>query len=115
MAHHVKMDFYAEGIGWVPCDPAAAMHSADAGFGREHYDMVISHFDFFQFNGRELGLLPGIGMIRPSRAQGNWEGRTVEHKIAVEVLASDDGNVTAPSRPAPPQVRKPVTKRRRGR
>ena len=36
---HVRLDFYAEGVGWVPGDPAQAIaeHSADACFGYERH------------------------------------------------------------------------------
>jgi transglutaminase-like putative cysteine protease len=62
---HVRLDFYAEGIGWVPGDPALAIakHSADAGFGREPTDMVIMHFDLIRHD-RTYYWLQGIGVVR---------------------------------------------------
>ena len=47
---HVRLEFYAEGVGWVSADPSQAIsrHSAAAGFGREPTDMVIMHFDLIR-------------------------------------------------------------------
>ena len=67
---HVRLDFYAEGVGWVPGDPsqAIARHSADAGFGREPTDMVIMHFDLIRFQ-RQYHWLQGIGAVRSINRQ----------------------------------------------
>ena len=111
---HMKMDFYAERIGWVPGDPAVAIgsHSAEAGLGQEHFDMVITHFDLLRINDRYQSL-QGIGVIRPVRAQGNGTGRTFEHEMVVEVLSADDRMATATSRPAESKAQKPAPTRRR--
>ena len=68
---HAKVDFYAEAVGWVPCDPAAAMHSADAGFGREHFDMVIT--TDFRFGDRDVACWHWyypLGIIEPGGEAG---------------------------------------------
>ena len=68
---HVKMDFYAEDVGWVPGDPAVAIgsHRAAAGFGRDHFDMVITHFDLVRLGGR-YHWMQGIG--NPPGAEHGW-------------------------------------------
>jgi transglutaminase-like putative cysteine protease len=110
---HVKMDFYAERIGWVPGDPAVAIgsHLAEAGLGQEHFDMVVTHFDMLRINDR-YQWLQGIGVIRPVRAQGNGTGRTFEHEMVVEVLSADDRTAAATSRSAESKARKRAATRR---
>ena len=63
---HVRMDFHAEGVGWVPGDPAVAIsaHSADAGFGRERTDMVIMHYDRSDFNVSTTGCKASAQSVR---------------------------------------------------
>ena len=86
---HVRLDFYAEGVGWVPGDPslAIAKHSADAGFGREPTDMVIMHFDLIKFE-RQYHWLQGIGTVRSinQNGEGSGAGLRLEHAMTVEVL-----------------------------
>jgi transglutaminase-like putative cysteine protease len=87
---HVRLDFYAEGVGWVPGDPALAIsrHSAGAGFGREPTDMVIMHFDLIRFE-RLYHWLQGIGTVRSinQNHEGTGAGLRLEHAMTVEVLA----------------------------
>jgi transglutaminase-like putative cysteine protease len=87
---HVRLDFYAEGIGWVPGDPslAIAKHSAGAGFGREPTDMVIMHFDLIRFE-RQYHWLQGIGTVRSinQNHEGTGAGLRLEHAMTVEILA----------------------------
>jgi transglutaminase-like putative cysteine protease len=113
-ASHAKADFYAEGVGWVPCDPAAATHSADAAFGRENYDMVFWHFDLLRFNDRDI-ILSGAGMIRAERGWGSAFDRTVERKFDFEVLSADGASAATQTQPATSQPRKSAPTRRRRR
>ncbi len=105
---HVRLDFYAEGVGWVPGDPALAIdkHSADAGFGREPADMVIMHFDLIKYD-RQYLWLQGIGTVRSiyQNDQGSVAGMRLEHAMTVEVLPDGEG-------PAPGKSRRAETKKR---
>ena len=86
---HVRLDFYAEGVGWVPGDPALAIsrRSAGAGFGREPTDMVIMHFDLIRFE-RQYHWLQGIGTVRSinQNHEGTGAGLRLEHEMTVEIL-----------------------------
>jgi transglutaminase-like putative cysteine protease len=90
---HVRLEFYAEGVGWVPGDPALAIsrHSADGGFGHEPTDMVIMHFDLIRVD-HQYHWLQGIGAIRSinHNEEGNAAGMSLEHTMTVEVLTGDD-------------------------
>jgi transglutaminase-like putative cysteine protease len=98
---HVRLEFYAAGVGWVPCDPslAIARRSADAGFGREPTDMVIMHFDLIRFD-QQYHWLQGIGAVRSinHNEEGRGAGMSLDHKMTVEILAQSD-------EPAPPDSR----------
>jgi transglutaminase-like putative cysteine protease len=87
---HVKLDFYAEDVGWVPADPAVAVgsHRALAGFGREHFDMVITHFDLIRLHGK-YHWMQGIGIAESLSGQGSGGGSSFEHTMAVEELPLD--------------------------
>ncbi len=75
------MDFYAEGVGWVPGDPSVAIaeNSADAGFGHEPPDMVIMHFDLIRFQ-HQYHWLQGIGIVRSINVneEGTTDGMSLE-------------------------------------
>jgi transglutaminase-like putative cysteine protease len=113
---HVKMDFYAEDVGWVPGDPAVAIgsHRADAGFGREHFDMVITHFDLVRLGGR-YQWLQGIGTLQARNTEGSGGRITLDHAMRVEVLPPDNGPTPAASRAVEPEQRGPATARPRNR
>jgi transglutaminase-like putative cysteine protease len=90
---HVRLDFYAEGVGWVPGDPSLAISrgSADAGFGRESTDMVIMHFDLIRFQ-REYFWLQGIGVVRSINVNhdASGAGMSLDHAMIFEVLQEGD-------------------------
>jgi transglutaminase-like putative cysteine protease len=112
---HVKMDFYAQEVGWVPCDPAVAIgsHRADAGFGREHFDMVITHFDLVRLGGR-YQWLQGIGNFQALNSGGG--GRiSFDHAMRVEILPTDNARVLVPSESVQSDQPGPTTKRSRTR
>jgi transglutaminase-like putative cysteine protease len=113
---HVRLDFYAEGVGWVPGDPALAIgkHSADAGFGREPTDMVIMHFDLIKFE-RQYHWLQGIGTVRSINlnGEGSGAGLRLEHAMTVEVLPDGDAPAPADSRRDAAKKRASVPARRR--
>jgi transglutaminase-like putative cysteine protease len=89
---HVKVDFYAEDVGWIPADPAASVgsHRALAGFGREHFDMVIAHFDLIRLHGK-YHWMQGIGVAESLSGQGSGGGTSFEHSMTVEELPLDSG------------------------
>jgi hypothetical protein len=110
------MDFYAEDVGWVPGDPAVAIgsHRADAGFGREHFDMVITHFDLVRLLGR-YQWLQGIGVLQ-ARNSGESGGRiTFDHAMRVETLPDDIGVTKSDTKPFEPEQQGPATDRPRNR
>jgi transglutaminase-like putative cysteine protease len=113
---HVRMDFYAEGVGWVPADPSMAIsrQSADAGFGKEQSDMVIMHFDLIRFQHRYCWL-QGIGGVRSiNENDGTGAGMTLEHVMTVENLSSDDEPAAGAPRPDRSKKRKSASTRRSG-
>jgi transglutaminase-like putative cysteine protease len=78
---HIRMDFYAEGVGWVPGDPSVAIaeDSANAGFGHEPTDMVVMHFDLIRFQ-HQYHWLQGIGVVRSinQNDEGSTAGMSLE-------------------------------------
>ena len=94
------MDFFAEGVGWVPGDPSVAIadDSALAGFGRESTDMVIMHFDLIRFQ-RQYHWLQGIGAVRSINRndEGSTAGMSLEAAMTVETCLP----ATNPSRGVP--------------
>jgi len=98
---HVRLDFYAEGVGWVPGDPsrAIAARSADEGFGNEPTDMVIMHFDLIRFQ-HQYHWLQGIGAVRSinQNEEGSTTGMSLEHVMTVEAQPDDDGVAPGASR-----------------
>ena len=113
---HVRLDFYADGVGWVPGDPSVAIaeESADAGFGREPTDMVIMHFDPIRFQ-RLYHWLQGIGAVRSinQNNEGTTAGKSLEHTMTVEVLPADDEPAAGASQGDGSRKREPPTIRRR--
>jgi transglutaminase-like putative cysteine protease len=117
---HVKMDFYADEIGWVPADPAVAVgsHRAEPGFGRDHFDMVITHFDLIRLDDR-YQWLQGIGTAHSLSAQGSGAGMTFEHSMQVEVLSEDaevrreTARPVEDTEPPAPASARPRSRRRR--
>lgn len=87
---HVKTEFYAAGVGWVPADPAGAVQhdlTPDAGryFGADPGDFLAFHvdpnlsLDAGQLGGRAVGNLQtpawwasGRGTTTPARATEGW-------------------------------------------
>jgi transglutaminase-like putative cysteine protease len=113
---HVRMEFYAEAVGWVPGDPSMAIaeHSADGGFGQERSDMVIMHFDLIRFQ-HTYCWLQGIGGVRSRNEElGTGAGMTLEHAMTVEVLAGDDEPAAGTSRKDRSRKRRPAPLRRNG-
>jgi transglutaminase-like putative cysteine protease len=89
---HVKMEFYADGVGWVPADPAVAIgsHRAGAGFGRDCFDMIITHFDVIRINGKHQWM-QGTAIVQ---AQGTSDGGgkiSFDHSMRVEILPLEKG------------------------
>jgi hypothetical protein len=96
---HIRMDFYSDGVGWVPGDPSVAIaeNSADAGFGHEPPDMVIMHFDLIRFQ-HQFHWLQGIGIVRSINVndEGSTAGMSLEAAMTVEELSV--GDEAAPGR-----------------
>jgi hypothetical protein len=112
---HVRMDFYAEAVGWVPGDPAVSIssHTADASFGRERSDMVIMHFDLIRYQ-HDYCWLQGIGVVRSINDEGgSGAGMTLEHVMTVEDLSADDAPEPAAPRHDGSRKRKATPTRRR--
>jgi transglutaminase-like putative cysteine protease len=113
---HVKMDFYAEGVGWVPGDPSVAIgsHRAGVGFGREHFDMIITHFDVVRLSGK-YQWLQGIATLQALNT-GRSSGRiALDHAMRVEVLPLENGPTTSAAQAVEPEEGSPATKHSRNR
>jgi transglutaminase-like putative cysteine protease len=113
---HVKMDFYANEIGWVPADPAVAVgsHRAEPGFGREHFDMVITHFDLVRLRD-QYHWMQGIGTAHSLAAQGSALGMTFEHSMQAEVLPLEADLTRETAKPVDPEKPTPAPVRSRNR
>jgi hypothetical protein len=113
---HIRLDFYADGVGWVPGDPSVAIaeESTDAGFGREPTDMVIMHFDLIRFQ-RLYHWLQGIDAVRSinQNNEGTTAGMSLEHTMTFEVLPAADEPAPGASQGDGTRKREPPTTRRR--
>ncbi len=109
---HVKIDFYADGVGWVPGDPAVAIgsHHADAGFGHDHFDMLIAHFDVIKLEGK-YHWLQGIPILQIINLDGSGGNISSEYAMEAEVLPLDSASSTA----SEAEQQGPPTKRSRKR
>ena len=111
---HVKIDFYAQDVGWVPGDPAVAIgsHRALAGFGRDHFNMVITHFDLVRLGGRYQWMqgVPNLQMLN----SGEGGGRIAfDHAMRVEILPADTSPSPAATSAVEPEKRgTPATRNR---
>ena len=113
---HVKMDFYADDVGWVPGDPAVAIgsHRAGAGFGREHFDMIIAHFDLVRLSGK-YHWLQGIATLQALDTGGNGGKISFDHAMRFEILPLESGANPAASPAFEPEERGPATMSPRSR
>jgi transglutaminase-like putative cysteine protease len=114
---HIRTDFYAESVGWVPGDPSVAIaeNSADAGFGHESSDMVIMHFDLIRFR-HQYHWLQGIGIVRSINVndEGSTSGMSLEAAMTVEVVPVGEEPAQNAARRDGSKKRDTVTTRRRG-
>jgi transglutaminase-like putative cysteine protease len=113
---HIRMDFYSDGVGWVPGDPSVAIaeNSADAGFGHERPDMVIMHFDLIRFQ-HQYHWLQGIGIVRSINVndEGSTAGMSLEAAMTVEELSVGDEAAPGASRSDGSRKRETTTGSRR--
>ena len=89
---HVKAEFYAEGIGWVPADLASALYDKKGDglncFGHDPGDFLTQHvdphlrLDSIHFGKQDIEFLQGPaywvtgrGNIEPTNAHEKWEVR----------------------------------------
>ena len=90
---HVKSEFFAEGIGWVPVDMSAAVTQRGgkelAYFGHDHGDFVVFHLDAdfevdtIHFGKAKLTWLQtptwwviGDGKVEPIKSTQDWQVRS---------------------------------------
>jgi hypothetical protein len=91
---HVKAEFFAEGIGWVPVDPTQALSDKSPTglrfFGHDPGDFLVQHVDFdvlvdtIHFGRQRCSAMQGIpywttgsGSLDGTKTQENWQVRTV--------------------------------------
>jgi hypothetical protein len=89
---HVKAEFYAEEIGWVPADLATALYDKKGDglscFGHDPGDFLTQHvdehlrLDSFHFGKQDMEFLQGPaywvtgrGNIEPTHTEEKWEVR----------------------------------------
>ena len=92
---HVKAEFFAEGIGWVPVDPTAAQNDrSPAGlsfFGNDPGDFLVQHVDYdllvntIHFGQQPVRHLQGIA--RWAFGAGSWDGLDARENWKVRTLA----------------------------
>jgi hypothetical protein len=83
---HVKLEFYVDGVGWIPADAAIEMHDPTAWFGKQSADFITLHVDpgvrvKTLFGEREL--LFAQGMAFWIRGDGTLDDKTVEETWTV--------------------------------
>ncbi len=78
---HCKTEFYAKGIGWIPCDPALSLGSKDITpyFGHDNGRFVTMNFGALLINGVPLGFQVPQALF--SKASGSFEGITTKLTI----------------------------------
>jgi hypothetical protein len=110
------MDFYAAGVGWVPGDPSVAIgsHRAEAGFGREHLDMLITHFDVIRLSGK-YQWLQGIATLQALNMGAGSGQITLDHSMRVEILPLENSLAASAVQAVKPEQGGPVPKRSRNR
>ncbi len=114
---HVKMEFFAENVGWVPGDPAVAIgsHRAEAGFGRDRFDMIITHFDVVRIGGK-YQWLQGIATVQALNTSGSNGKISFDHAMRVEeVLPLENDPTAADSQSVEPDIQGPAAKHSRNR
>ena len=83
---HVKLEFYVDGIGWIPADAATGMQDPTAWFGRQNADFITLHVDpgvrvKTIFGEREL--LWAQGVCFWIRGDGTLDNKTVDETWTV--------------------------------
>ena len=110
------MDFYAEawaGFRAIPPWPSDRI-GPDAGFGREHFDMVITHFDLVRLE-RPVPVDARNRHLQALNSGGGGGRITFDHAMRVEVLPLDAGPTPAASPAVEPEQRDPATTQPRNR
>jgi transglutaminase-like putative cysteine protease len=91
---HVKAEFFAEGVGWVPVDPTLALEDRSTErlrfFGRDDGNFLAQHVDFdFLVNAGRFGRRPvtglqgvaywvsGPGTLESAPVREDWQVRTL--------------------------------------
>jgi transglutaminase-like putative cysteine protease len=90
---HVQTEFYADGIGWVPADPSAALDAPERaswiGFGNDRGNFLVQHVDFdllldsIHFGRQPLAHLQNVA--RWATGSGSWDGATVRDDWQVQI------------------------------
>jgi hypothetical protein len=120
---HVKAEFFAEGIGWVPVDQTYALNAKSPlrFFGHDAGDFFVQHVDFdlildtIHFGKQRVGCMqgipywsPGSGSLDP-KTNENWQVRTLSsgwnRSQPQPALGAKDVPDAAPSRGRPRNVR----------
>lgn len=83
---HVKLEFYVDGVGWIPTDAAIEMNDPTAWFGKQNADFITLHVDpgvrvKTLFGERELLLAQGMAFW--IRGDGTLDDKTVEETWTV--------------------------------
>ena len=106
---HVRAEFHADGVGWVPVEPAGALaargRDVSAWFGRDRGDLIALHFDDVIVNGVPQVLQ--LAVPTTTAAEGTGAGLRVTDAIRIEELTP------TPDRPS--HGRKPAARPGRGR
>jgi hypothetical protein len=94
---HVKAEFFAEGIGWVPVDQTQALDDKSPTglrfFGHDPGDFLVQHVDFdvlvdtIHFGRQRCSVMQGIpywttgsGSLDGTKTHENWQVRTLRSK-----------------------------------
>jgi transglutaminase-like putative cysteine protease len=91
---HVKAEFFAEQVGWVPVDPTQALGDASPAslryFGNDPGDFLVQNVDFdllldsVHFGKEHIDHLQGV--VRWATGSGSWDGKTTREDWQVRTL-----------------------------
>jgi transglutaminase-like putative cysteine protease len=80
---HVRAEFFAEGVGWIPVDVAAATapdRNPDDFFGQDAGNLMVMHFDLVAW-GNDRQALQSAWFGFGHNLEGTWDGETRNRSI----------------------------------
>jgi len=91
---HVKAEFFAQSIGWVPVDISSALtqHNVNANFGHDNGDFIVMNFDFLAFDDVPRAFQNVQCPWLFGKYHGSWDGWTDTRDLKVVTLSLADAS-----------------------